>query len=133
MNCDEYKAFYQREAKRMPGLLPPHRHAACRDTAQPDKFKMERQITPDMLEEPSLLELAKNFTTALTRWVKAGAPVVNEEVYRERISICETCEYWKPEARMGLGKCSAPGCGCTKLKLWLKTERCPLGKWDQST
>lgn len=130
MNCDEYKAFFQQNAKQMPGLLPPHRHPACRDIAKVNNNpNMERQMTPDMLEEPSLLELARNFTAALTKWVKAGAPVVSEEVYRERYAICEACEYWKPEARLGLGKCGARGCGCTKLKLWLSTEHCPIGKW----
>lgn len=129
MNCEEYKEFYQREAFRMPGLIPPHRHTSCRDVVNAGNLKMERHITPDMLEEPSLLELASNFTTALTKWVKAGAPVVSEEVYRERSAICETCEYWKPESRFGLGKCSAPGCGCTKLKRWLSTEHCPMNKW----
>lgn len=129
MNCDEYKAFFQREAMQMPGLLPPHQYPACRETKANNNPNMERQITPDMLEEPSLLELAQNFTSALAKWVKAGAPVVSEEVYRERSAICDACEYWEPEARLGLGKCMAPGCGCTKLKRWLSTEHCPMGKW----
>lgn len=117
----------------MPGLLPPYQHPACFEVADVNNFKMERQITPDMLEEPSPLEMAQNFVNALSNWVKAGAPVVSEEVYRERMAICEACEYWKPEARFGLGKCTAPGCGCTKLKLWLSTEHCPLNKWPCNT
>ncbi len=126
MNCDEYKEFHQREAARLPGLIPPHQHPVCQDIAMLE----EERIMPIALKEPSPLELVSNFSTAMTVWVKAGAPVVSEEVYRERAAICDGCEYWQPEARLGLGKCSAPGCGCTKLKRWLATESCPLRKWN---
>jgi hypothetical protein len=81
------------------------------------------------VSEPTLSELAANFSGAIMRWVKAGAPVSSQEVYGERSAVCDACQYWDGTARLGLGKCSAPGCGCTSMKRWLQTERCPLGKW----
>ena len=41
--------------------------------------------------------------------------------------ICDTCQYWKASARLGMGKCLK--CGCTSLKLKFDTESCPTGKW----
>lgn len=81
------------------------------------------------LMEPTAVEIATNGIKAFSRWLKAGLPVVDEDVFRHRRSVCESCEFWKPDARAGLGKCNHKGCGCTKLKWWLKTEKCPAGKW----
>ena len=74
--------------------------------------------------EPTLAEMAGNFTVAVSGWIAAGAPVVSEAVYQARSAACGACELWDPDARFGLGKCKAPGCGCTKLKRWLATARC---------
>ncbi len=81
------------------------------------------------LEEPTVSELAANFAGSVLRWGAAGFPVASTELYTERAKICEACEHWNPTARLGLGKCAAPKCGCTSLKRWLSTEKCPLGKW----
>jgi len=81
------------------------------------------------LAEPALADLATNFTGAVARWAGQGFPTVPAEQYAARAAVCEACEFWDGTARLGLGKCNAPGCGCTKLKRWLTTEKCPLGKW----
>ena len=82
-------------------------------------------------EEPTLAAMAENFAGAVSRWVESGMQVVTKEEYDRRAAICDACKFWDGKARMGLGKCSAPGCGCTRLKRWLATERCPLKppKW----
>lgn len=83
--------------------------------------------------EPTPAELAVNFTGAMARWIQAGVPVVTQAVYYAREAACEPCELWDAAARFGLGKCMAPGCGCTKFKRWLATEQCkhPQGsKWS---
>ncbi len=85
-----------------------------------------------MIEEPTLAELAANFTLATARWTAAGFPTVTAEQYAERAAICEPCEFWDGAARFGLGKCKSPGCGCTSFKRYWKTEQCkhPSGsKW----
>src|SRR5687767_7785639 len=73
---------------------------------------------------PTAAELAGNFVGAMERWSAAGFRTVTREQYHERAAICEPCEYWDGGARFGLGKCNAPGCGCTKFKRWLATEDC---------
>ncbi len=86
---------------------------------------------PDPMVEPSIVELAQNFTVATTRWAAAGFPVVDESVYAERSRICEACKFWDGAARLGLGKCRAPDCGCTRFKRWLATEHCPQHLWPE--
>jgi hypothetical protein len=79
--------------------------------------------------EPTAAELAANFTSAMERWASAGFKTVSREEYDARSRACEPCDYWDGAARFGLGKCNAPGCGCTKFKRWLATEKCTLNKW----
>ncbi len=74
--------------------------------------------------EPTLVELATNFTGAMAGWAKAGFKTVSRADYDARSAACEPCEYWDGQARLGLGKCKAPGCGCTAFKRWLATEVC---------
>lgn len=75
--------------------------------------------------EPSTMELAANFAGAVGRWSAAGFPTVSAETYAARADACGACSFWDGKARLGLGKCRAPGCGCTGLKRWLTTETCP--------
>ena len=89
-------------------------------------------FVPEPPPEPTMAELASNFGQAVAKWADAGLPVVSGEVYDERSAACTGCELWDATARLGLGKCNAPGCGCTKLKRWLATEQCkhPAGsRW----
>jgi hypothetical protein len=97
---------------------------------------------PPLPEEPTRIEMAANFSVAMGRWAAAGFPTVSAEEYALRNMACEhsgpegtACEYWDGDARWGLGKCKAPGCGCTRFKRWLATERCrhPKGsRWPEN-
>ena len=92
----------------------------------------EIEPAPAVLAEPDALEMAVNFTNAMARWIEAGVPVVSQDVYEARSAACGACELWDGSVRLGLGRCKAPGCGCTKFKRWLATEVCkhPKGsKW----
>jgi hypothetical protein len=84
---------------------------------------------PPRLPEPTVTEMAINFTQAMAGWVKAGFKVVGREVYEQRHVICLSCEYWDAQARAGQGKCRR--CGCSRAKLWLAPSKCPLKppKW----
>lgn len=107
-------------------------HAATRDQdgieLTPEAWHALRaKYSHDAMEEPSLLELARNFAGATARWAAAGMPVVSPDTYHTRLAACEACPEWQAAgmyARCGL-------CGCTKLKLWLATEKCPLAKWPK--
>jgi hypothetical protein len=80
--------------------------------------------------EPTAAELAANFSSAIARWTATGFPVVSRVIYDARAAVCAQCEFWDAAARLGLGKCGHKKCGCTKMKRWLATEQCPLGKWS---
>ena len=61
------------------------------------------------------------FFKAIVKWALSGFKV-DRKLARERISICNICEY---NAR---GICAL--CGCVlKAKTKLKTESCPIDKW----
>lgn len=81
------------------------------------------------IREPTTAELAANFAGAMLRWSAGGFRTVSREQYGSRMAICSACAHWDGAARLGLGACRAPGCGCTRFKQWLATERCPLNKW----
>ena len=92
------------------------------------------------MREPTVIDLASRAAYAV--WRAAAAKVhgerilVTEEEYAVRDDACAPCSYWDGSARLGFGKCSAPNCGCTKLKRWLTTEECkhPDGpRWPRIT
>ena len=84
---------------------------------------------PPLPERSSIPEKARRLALALVRWARGGFGLVGAVARQRRKRACEACDYWRPKGNVGLGECQAPGCGCTRLKCWLPTERCPLGKW----
>jgi hypothetical protein len=79
---------------------------------------------------PTALQMAETAAIAAAQWIAGGMEVADETTRMQRQIICSTCELWDAAARFGLGKCKHPHCGCTKVKQWLATEKCPLGKWS---
>ncbi len=89
----------------------------------------------ELLPEPTPSEMVANAADAFVAWGAAGFPV---RPYASRLAVvaaCDACIYWDANARkipfteIYLGKCMHPGCGCTKMKRFLLTSRCPMGKW----
>jgi len=80
---------------------------------------------PPEVSFPSLPELARNFLSATARWITAGLPVVDRAQFEQRVTVCKTCPEWLGDAL--IPRCRK--CGCTSLKPWLATEKCPLQKW----
>lgn len=81
-------------------------------------------------QSPPLWLKAKRLRTALGIWWKATKGrgfkrLASLRVYLRRRAICGACDYFKVTGNARLGECQAPGCGCTKAKLWLPTSRCP--------
>lgn len=83
---------------------------------------------------PTLPEMVGNFASAMGRLIKAKwhgqKTLVSEERFLQVLQCCESCSYWDDDARRGYGKCNAPGCGCTRMKLHIATEACTKGGWD---
>lgn len=80
--------------------------------------ELKAKYDPDHI---GLSALIKNFATAIARWAARGFPVVSKDQFDQRLNVCRGCDQWT-----GL---TCRKCGCTGLKHWLATERCPLGKW----
>jgi len=78
-------------------------------------------------EPPTLLELASRFTREMLSWSREGFSVVDDATFATRQSTCNACPKWRGEAAFGVGRCGS--CGCLGLKLYVKTSRCPDGKW----
>ena len=99
---------------------------------------------PHMLEPPPMpkgenvepeqagpLTKLRRLRLELLAWKSAGCPMTPRAVRRQRIAFCEACKFYKPGGNLGFGECHAPGCGCSRAKLWLATSKCPLNppKW----
>lgn len=84
-------------------------------------------------QSPTLVEMAKGFTRSMVNWVRSGFAVVDYETYKARYGQCSgsptnpRCPQFTTFAGTGVTRCGR--CGCTSLKLFLKPEKCPLGKW----
>ena len=72
---------------------------------------------------PSSSQLVKNLATDGVKWIKAGMPFLPEEVSKERLDLCKSCDFYIGE------RCSK--CGCQmRVKTTLATSSCPIGKWE---
>ena len=100
---------------------------ARRQTAPPDPIVVQ----PEFASPLTKLARLKN---ELIAWNKAGRPIATKAVRRERLAFCKACKFYQPGGNFGFGECHAPGCGCSRAKLWLATSKCPLTppKWGQS-
>lgn len=83
------------------------------------------------LKEATTKEALYNFVSAMQESAKTGFKRVSSEKHKERLDICSQCRFWKQTAYLGMGKCRK--CGCSGLKLWLSTSRCPIQKWGPDT
>lgn len=84
---------------------------------------------PEPLPEPTVLDMADHLGGALVKWAARGFPIADRGLRIHRLGLCRQCVHWREDARAGLGKCAHPSCGCTKAKVFLKTEKCPIGRW----
>lgn len=69
-------------------------------------------------------KLQNNYSTTPLDFLKSSTTYVNEELEKNRIDICNSCEFlFKPT-----NQCKK--CGCfMHLKVKIEKATCPLGKW----
>jgi hypothetical protein len=89
--------------------------------------KLRNPQAEEEAKEPSLMKMAGNFASAMKSFAGSGFLRITKEQHAERMTICNGCEFWKADARFGLGKCLK--CGCTGAKQWIATSVCPINKW----
>lgn len=62
----------------------------------------------------------------------AGISLAREETIEDRGSKCRGCEFALPCKHRPERKCKCGECGCLiTLKIRLKNEKCPIGKWTE--
>ena len=97
----------------------------------PDTLNLVIELSKhDFKTPPSFMRMAQNFGQAMVAWQSTGYATVSEDVYNQRKDTCLKCPFWSDAARMGLGRCSHPGCGCSKLKRHLASGTCPMNLWE---
>lgn len=83
----------------------------------------------DQTPLPPLLIRGWNFAWAMARWAGSGFEMRTQDEINERLAICQDCIHLVDN------HCDLCGCACVETnqamnKLALKTEKCPIGKWE---
>lgn len=99
---------------------------ALDEEIQEDMHKRGLPVYPlvKTTEKPSVSQMARNFAYAATGWALSGFKHVSQEVYEFRLERCEGCHFWQGQSAFGYGRCGK--CGCSGLKLFMASTRCPL-------
>jgi len=104
--------------------------AARSTTARLDVAPVHSSLTPrpsprgrGEQELPPLTTQAANLFQSVVAFVGDGCGIVDDQQYRRRLEICQTCGQ-----RTGM-RCAA--CGCwINVKARGRVFRCPIGKWE---
>lgn len=86
---------------------------------------------PKRVAPPTIVELLGNFAGAIGRIARRGLRFVDASAYAARLEQCRGCPQWDEAGFAGLGRCRHRKCGCSRLKLLLATESCPIGNWSR--
>lgn len=97
------------------------------DTRKKKVLRYEVPETMQASKGPSISQMAKNLGAAAVDFAKSGFSMATPDQVAYRMDICSRCEFWKPDARFGLGKCLK--CGCTSMKQKIASSVCPIGSW----
>lgn len=82
-------------------------------------------MTPEM---PTPLARVGNFLTAVVNTARDGFRATEWNDATKRSLVCFNCEL----LRRSDWVCQHPACGCfIELKVRVRSERCPLGKWPE--
>lgn len=83
--------------------------------------------TPEFCSDgdpPTVKDRLGMFMRAIVEWVGTGAKVTTHEQFEERLAQCKACQYYNGSSSITTIACRK--CGCSKLKLFLASEQCPL-------
>lgn len=69
---------------------------------------------------PSFIQMAKNFSTDLAKYIAEGQPNVSQEDYEARLEACNTC----PHLARAKKRCTLCGCYLEEKAKW-RTAICP--------
>jgi hypothetical protein len=88
-------------------------------------------IPPQM---PPVAQRAANLAASAVEIAKSRFKRVPDHVRDQRLSVCESCEFWNPKAYMGFGGCTHLKCGCSiRTKVLFAASECPIKSWGKYT
>ena len=90
------------------------------------KIAAEVSATND-ISPPPILTQARSLADTALKYASSRFRNATEEEYNERLAICNSCEFWKADALLGMGRCLK--CGCSGAKLHVAVAKCPIDKW----
>tara|TARA_R110002012_G_scaffold230276_1_gene402973 strand:- start:7260 stop:7490 length:231 start_codon:yes stop_codon:yes gene_type:complete len=76
------------------------------------------------MEEPNMLNKMWNLSKSLLDYAKSGFDDTTQEKYKERLTICDSCELLNKKK----GTCTVCGCVMSVKAKW-DVEKCPENKW----
>ena len=86
-----------------------------------------------VIHGPGWIRKGINFIKAGVQHMAAGLPIVSDEVYNERLSICDKCDDYIDKSNERW-ECKICGCflkdGLTSGKARWAEQGCPIKKWE---
>lgn len=82
-------------------------------------------------EKPSISDQASGLIKSTIDWAtKDKFNTVSPEIFSKRKEICLNCDKWDKNGFNGIGNCKV--CGCSVVKLYIPSAKCPLipPKWS---
>lgn len=87
-----------------------------------DKYPEECRAVP-----MGIVEATHHLVASVSKWQKAGRPMVSDEVFSLRQTACQACPHNRGWKSIGVMWCALCRCSTAKLSLKLRmpTEKCP--------
>ncbi len=80
----------------------------------------------DLIRDPGWLEKVVNFSRAMVQHVATGMKTASNEVYQQRLGICQRCEFFRDNHCL---KCGCWVAGDMIAKARWESSVCPIGRW----
>jgi len=78
-------------------------------------------------EPPTLAQKIVNLARAMTQFASSGFKLAEPEKVNSRKETCEVCYYYAGSS--SIMKVGCRKCGCSGIKLYMDSEKCPDGRW----
>ena len=86
-------------------------------------------MRPGVKQKIKAIDLLKNFARDSKDIISDKARLVNAEIKKNRLAICQDCSFIKGEGMQM--RCLHPQCGCfMAIKAGFRKAKCPIGKWQ---
>lgn len=93
----------------------------------PYSSKCSKCCAKDAEAPATILQKIKNASNSIVNHAKDGFASVSDDVQKERMSICRSCEFFDKS------KITCLKCGCyLNIKTKWASESCPEGKWKEA-